>query len=86
LRLTEWAGSPIALVGGRLRQFLVADIFFVHAAESDPARTSGNRMDSNLDRFFDQLTERVDEGGCYPVTFKGEAWFGHRHLTFRLSV
>jgi len=86
LRLTKWAGRPIALVGWRLRQLLVADIFFVYAAEGDPARASGNRMGSNLDRFFDQLTERVDEGGSNPVTFEGEAWFGHRRLTFRLIV
>jgi hypothetical protein len=34
-------------------------------------------MGSNLDRFFDQLTERVDEGGCHSATFEGETWVGH---------
>ena len=43
-------------------------------------------MGSNLDRFFDPLTEGVDEGGRNAVTFEGEAWFDHRRLTFRLSV
>jgi hypothetical protein len=77
----EWTGSPIALVGRRLRQRLVAGIFFVYATEGDPARTSGNRMGSNLDRLFNPLTGRLDEGGRNPAAFEVEAWIFHRRLT-----
>jgi hypothetical protein len=41
-------------------------------------------MGSNLDRFFNPLTGRVDKDGRNPVAFEGDAWGVHHRLTSRL--